>query len=109
MARLGLKRRRIVMQEVETAVNRAAGQPKLAEDILQGALETRFSGGIWAVLLPLAIEFGMKMLKAWLEGKLNTPKLRAYGADSEDDELDSEDASELATFESPATSEELGQ
>lgn len=106
MKRLGLKRRRLVMQEVQAAVNRAAGQPRLAEDILRGAIQTRFGGSLWAALLPIAIEFGLKMLKAWLDGKLNTPKLQAYGVDSEDDELDSEDADELASFEQPATTTE---
>jgi len=94
------------MQEVETAVNRAAGQPQLAEEMLRGALSTRFGGPILMALLPLAIEFGLKMLKAYLEGKLNTPRLRAYGVDSEDDELDSEDSDELAAFEQPVVAEQ---
>lgn len=102
MLRIGLRRRCAVMQEVEVAVNRSAGQLKLAEEMLQGSLQTKFAGPIMAALLPLLIQFGLQMLQKWLSGELNTPQLRTYGIEeSEDSRLDDDDTAELAAFNQP--------
>ncbi len=93
MARLGLRRRQAVMQEVETCVNRSAGQPELARQMLEGAVRTRFAGSIWAALLPILMQFAMKALQDWLDGKLNTPQARLFGIwdDEDSQDLDADD------------------